>query len=252
MGFNPDLTENSVELYSTGSTSRNTNIPYDSDFDFLLRIDRETYYDEQKLNKLKSKFKEKMGLKDGFGGKVVGTIQNQEGNLLEIEISFVPRTDKLDYSTDKALNERLSNIQEQYPGQYQDVIANIVFAKKLLKEKHVYKTARSDTTQGGMGGVGIENWILQHGGSFYDASVSFLEAAEGRSFEQFINIYQVWDFGSNHYSEKKGIYPHENFIYEKDASKMLKMTKEGYNKMVQVLREYVNNYNQIRNVSMKK
>ena len=103
-----------------------------------------------------------------------------------------------------------------------------------------------------MGGVGLENWILQHGGSFYDAAISFLEAAEGRSFEEFIKIYQVWDFGSNHYSEKKKIYPHENFIYEKDSSKMLKMTDDGYNKMVQVLREYVKNYNQTQNVSMKK
>lgn len=255
LGFNPDLTNNNAELYCTGSTSRNTNIPNDSDFDFLIKIDRDIYYDDRKLTDLKATLKSAMGLKDGKDGKIVGQYFNGDGNAVDVEISFVPRTDKLDYSTDVSLQERLKNIEEQYPDQYPYVVANIVFAKKILKENGVYKTAKSDIKQGGMGGIGIENWILQHGGSLFDAAKSFLEAADGKTFEEFVKIYQVWDFGSNHYSEKTSMYSHENFIFEQandDNKKPLKMTEDGYNKMVQVLRNYINNYKNPKTTSIKR
>ena len=39
-------------------------------------------------------------------------------------------------------------------------MANIILAKQLLKEANVYKAYKSDHSQGGLGGLGIENWIV--------------------------------------------------------------------------------------------
>ena len=69
------------------------------------------------------------------------------------------------------------------------VLANIIYAKKILKEAKAYKPFRSDRTQGGLGGVGIENWILQYGGSFIDAARDFLRHAEGKEFIDFQKEY---------------------------------------------------------------
>ena len=86
--------------------------------------------------------------------------------------------------------------------------------------------------QGGLGGVGIENWILQNGGSFIDAANSFVEAANGRNFDEFKKVYQIWDFGDNHLAERRGMYSHDNFVFNN-------MSEDGYQKMVQALKEYL-------------
>ena len=96
----------------------------------------------------------------------------------------------------------------------------------------VYKLNRGETSQGGLGGVGIENWILQNGGSFVDAANSFLRAAENRSFSEFQSIYPIWDFGENHLAERKDQYPHDNFVANN-------MSKDGYERMVSILTMYM-------------
>ena len=57
------------------------------------------------------------------------------------------------------------------------MIANIYLTKTILKEAKVYKKSSSPEpkngekdTRGGLGAVGIENWILQNGGSFEKAN----------------------------------------------------------------------------------
>ena len=116
-----------------------------------------------------------------------------------------------------------------------DVLANIVYAKKLFKSINAYKSLKSDATQGGLGGIGIENWILQHGGSFYDAAKDFVdEAKKAGSFEEFKKVYQVFDLGDNHYSDKSGVYPHDNFVGDEN-----KMGQDGYNRMLTALKEYL-------------
>ena len=105
---------------------------------------------------------------------------------------------------------------------------------KVLKEAGVYKPNRGEVPQGGLGGVGIENWILQNGGSFIDAARSFIEAAEGKTFEQFKDTYKIWDFGENHLAEKRGKYVHDNFVTGN-------MSEQGYNKMNAALKEYLLN-----------
>ena len=236
-GFNPDLSPGIAELYSTGSTSRGTNVPLDSDFDYLIKIDREIFFDEQKLAELKNKMKEKLNFEDGFGGKICGKIKKGDTEL-DVEISFCPRTDKVDLSTDSSLSERLDAIKEQYPDSYMDVLANIVYAKELFKEVGAYKSLKSDSTQGGLGGIGIENWILQHGGSLYDAAKDFIEVSENcEDFVEFTKKYQVFDFGQNHYSDKANVYPHDNFVGDDN-----KMGKDGYERMCIALKKFINEY----------
>ena len=83
-----------------------------------------------------------------------------------------------------------------------------------------------------MGGIGVENWTLQNGGTFYSAAKSFVEAANKcQSFEQFQSLYSIPNFGHNHMAHKKGFYPHDNYIDN--------MNEIGYDKMVQALNEYL-------------
>lgn len=234
-GFNSDLTQGIAEIYSTGSTSRNTNVPNDSDFDYLIKVDRTIYFNPSKLETFKTKMKTKLGFTDGYGGKICGKIKKDTGDELDVEISFCPRTDKVELSTDTSLSSKLDAIKNQYPDSYMDVLANIVYAKELFKSINAYKSLKSDATQGGLGGIGIENWILQHGGSFYDAAKDFVdEAKKAGSFEEFKKVYQVFDLGDNHYSDKSGVYPHDNFVGDEN-----KMGQDGYNRMLTALKEYL-------------
>ena len=239
-GFNSDLTQGIAEIYSTGSTSRNTNVPNDSDFDYLIKVDRTIYFNPSKLETFKTKMKTKLGFTDGYGGKICGKIKKDTGDELDVEISFCPRTDKVELSTDTSLSSKLDAIKKQYPDSYMDVLANIVYAKELFKSINAYKSLKSDATQGGLGGIGIENWILQHGGSFYDAAKDFVdEAKKAGSFEEFKKVYQVFDLGDNHYSDKSGVYPHDNFVGDEN-----KMGQDGYNRMLTALKEYLKSIEQ--------
>lgn len=234
-----DLTEGSVELIDTGSTGRGTNMPGDGDFDFMMRLDKSIFTNPSKLQKLKDTLMSAFGSE--HASEVIGTGDFRLKGVhidglaepVDIDITFVEKTSKLTYSTDMALQDRLSSIKKQNPDEYNLVIANILLAKKVLKEAGVYKPNRGEVPQGGLGGVGVENWILQHNGSFVEAAKSFLAAAEGRSFTEFCQVYQLWDFGENHLAEKRGKYSHDNFVTGN-------MSEEGYKKMCEVLKEYLN------------
>ncbi len=56
--------------------------------------------------------------------------------------------------------------------------------------------------QGGLGGIGIEAWILNHGGSFEAAAKSFLETAkdennEFKNFSDFKREYFIFGAGES-------------------------------------------------------
>lgn len=232
-----DLTEGSAELIDTGSTGRNTNMIGDGDFDFMLRLDKKIMIDPIKLEEVKEK------LLNTFGDEHRSEIIN--GNFrfksvviplldepVDIDISFTTKTDNIDYSTDEALKDRLDTIKEKYPESYDLVLANILEAKKVLKDANVYKSRHNEKPQGGLGGVGVENWVLQHGGSFKDAASSFVEASLGKTFEEFSQVYEVWDFGENHLALERGQYPHDNFVFDN-------MDSDGYDRMKMVLANYL-------------
>ena len=245
-----DLTEGFVELIDTGSTGRGTNKPGDGDFDFMMRLDNKILQNPTKLSELKNALLKNLGKENtsemtGNGDFRLKGVKLDTETIVDIDITFTGKTDKISYSTDMCLQERLSNIYNQNPEQYKYVIANILLAKQVLKEAEVYKPNRGEVPQGGLGGVGIENWILQNGGSFIDAATDFLNCAEGKSFDEFKNTYYIWDFGENHMAERRGQYTHDNFVTNN-------MSESGYNKMVHVLREYLNNYINTQNNSINK
>ncbi len=231
-----DLTEGFAELIDTGSTGRATNKPGDGDFDFMLRLDKSILSDPKKLSELKQTILKNLGKENssqltGTGDFRLKDVQIDNDTNVDIDITFTQKTDKLSYSTDMCIRDRLTTIQRTNPEAYKYVIANILLAKQVLKAAEVYKPKRGENPQGGLGGIGIENWILQNGGSFIDAARSFVEAANGKSFEEFKASYQIWDFGDNHLAEKRGQYPHDNFVVNN-------MDENGYQKMRQVLIEY--------------
>ena len=236
-----DLTPGSVEMIDTGSTGRGTNKIGDGDFDFLLRIDQKIFRDTQKYEQLKNDLKvtiekyphESCGITNN-GDYRFKKVQLDKDTIVDIDLSFTIKTDKITYSTDECLKDRLKTIEKQDKTKYQQVVSNIILAKQVLKAGECYKPTRSDASQGGLGGSGIENWILQNGGSFKDAALDFLKTANTcNTFDEFKKQYYIWDFGENHFSERKGEYPHDNFIDN--------MNEIGYKKMKECLKNYLLN-----------
>lgn len=232
-----DLTKGFVELIDTGSTGRGTNKPGDGDFDFMMRLDKTILSNPTRLNELKQTILRNLGRENsseltGTGDFRLKSVQIDTDMSVDIDITFTEKTDKVLYSTDMALQDRLATIQRNDPEKYKYVVANILLAKQVLKKAEAYKPNRGEIPQGGLGGVGIENWILQNGGSFIDAARNFVEAADGKSFSEFQSTYQIWDFGDNHLAERRGQYAHDNFIANN-------MSEAGYQKMVVALKEYL-------------
>lgn len=225
------LTTGTVEFIDTGSTARNTNIPGKGDFDYIMRLDNRIMSDSEQLQRIKDRLIEVLGeehrsevLNGNFRFKNVRIDGIDEP--IKIDISFIQKTDKITYSSDEALKDRLQTIKTKHPEKYNTILANIIEAKRTLKEGEVYKKQ-----QGGISGIGIENWILQFGGSFSEAAQSFLKASEGKTVEEFKVAYPIWDFGKNHYSDEKGFYPYDNFTSN--------LTTEGYKKMKSALAQYL-------------
>lgn len=233
-----ELTEGNVELIDTGSTSRGTNMIGVGDFDFLMRLDRSLLLNKERLDKLKTVLRELLADAEVKSETIDGNFRYKRIKIpgldakVDIDITFTQKTTKTTYSTEMALNERLASIKKDSPEQYNLVAANIVMAKKVLKEAECYKPNRGEIPQGGLGGVGIENWILINGGSFEQAARSFLKEAEGKTFEEFKASYGVYDFGQNHFAIRDGYYPYDNFVTRN-------MSETGYAKMKAALKQYL-------------
>jgi hypothetical protein len=80
---------------------------------------------------------------------------------------------------------------------------------------NIYKKRGSDGAKenGGFGGIGVENWILQNGGSFEQAISTYLAATKDEngndlSYQEFIEKYPIFDFGNNH---REGRSLHDRF-----------------------------------------
>ena len=234
-----DLTENIVEMIDTGSTGRQTNAPGLGDFDYLARLDRSILNDPTKKQQITDALLAAFGRENDGSAIVNGNLRLKQVSIdglaepVDIDITFTQKTNKVQYSTDMALADRLTNIKQQSEAKYQQVLANIIHAKQFLKAAGAYKPRRSPEAEGvgGLGGVGIENWVLQHGGSFKQAARDFLSVADScSSFEDFCAHYPVWDYGENHKGIKSK--PHDNFVADN-------MNQEGYERMKEVLREVV-------------
>ncbi len=234
-----DLTPGSVELLDTGSTGRGTNEPGDGDFDLMMRVDREVMKSPERLGELKSR------LREIFADRGADSLETGDGNFrykqvkiagldarVDVDITFATKTNRLDYTSEQALKDRLATMRAQNLEKYEAAIANILQAKETLKAAGVYKNSHAANPQGGLGGIGIENWILQNGGSFREAANDFLVAARGKDFDEFKKTYKIWDFGQNHMSESRGNYPFDGFV---DRN----MDSDGFVKMRDALEKFV-------------
>ena len=240
-----ELLSGTVEIIDTGSTGRATNLPGDGDFDFMVRLDASIFNSPENL---------KQCLKDELTrcGKPKGDVRTRNGDFrlkgvsieglkekVDLDLSFTKRTDEIEYSTEECIKDRLETIRRKSPEDYEYVVANILMAKTFLKESGVYKKSSSPApkrgekdTRGGLGPVGIENWILQNGGSFEKAARDFLEVStQCTGLEDFQKKYAIWDFGENYMAGKS--YSHDNFVYN--------MNENGYSNMVNAIKNYIKN-----------
>lgn len=235
-----DLTEGVVELIDTGSTGRLDNIPGDGDFDYMMRVDKRILSDPAKVRAISNALLARFGKIDHDGDEVLsnGDLRLHDVYLeglaepVKIDISFRQKTNKVQYSTDMALEDMLKTMRQQSPERYQEAVANIIFAKKFCKAAGAYKPKRSpEESRGGLGGVGVENWVLQNGGSFLAAATEFMEIADKvPDFATFKARYAIWDFGENHMANNGKA--HNNFVADN-------MDSEGYEKLKAALAQFL-------------
>lgn len=228
-----DIVPGSIEVLETGSSVRGTNVPFDYDYDYVFRLDAEWLYDSEKNTYLINQICKGLNINDVSGGDIRGAIATIPGiGEVKLDITFVKKNDKVDYSTEMALQDRLDTIKNISPAMRDEVVANIILAKLLLKKAGCYSHKRKSELQGGLGGVGVENWILQNGGTLESAAKSFLQAANGKTFDEFKKEYHIHDYGKNHMYEKNNVYPYDEFVSGN-------MNAEGYKKMCDILQRYL-------------
>ena len=223
-----------IELVEAGSTARGTNIPslngMGLDFDFTVRVDQDKVFTIKRILEEKLKAQNSITKTSRYKVRLVSVEIPGLDELIDLDFSLTPQKEKY-LSTEDVLYEQLDNIKKQDENSYRLVLANIMFAKAYLKKCGAYKPSRGilngDRAFGGIGGIGIENWILQNGGSFIDAARSFLNKAEGMEFIDFQKDYAIMDFGKNHVEVSKGNFPYDNFIMKNMRYKGYELMKEG-------------------------
>jgi len=234
-----NLEPGTIEVLNIGSTGRGTNEPEISDYDFLIRIDNNIMKKPERLKLIKEALKKALNAPDNsFKWK---SIKIEGLDLpIDLDISFKPKTDDIVYSSDAAIRDRLNTVKRENPEYYSLVLANIIYAKKILKENNCYygKT-HSKCVYAGIGGIGVENWILSHHGSFIEAAEDFLRVASVcKNYEEFREKYKIWNFGENFYYEMdeemlESNNKHNEFISDS-------MSEVGFEQMKTVLQKELN------------
>jgi len=224
-----------AEMLNTGSTARSTSVPGKTvDFDMVIRLDE---HDLKRQEGIKTQLDLLLpGVKEGGGvAQWRRTNISIEGTIVDVDITFVSKPEVEGVPSHLMVEERLHSLDGA--GEGDRVRSHIVWAKQLLQKGGVYKKA-----DGGLTGIGVENWIVQHGGHFARARRAFLRAAidsrgKIRPFEQFAEDYVVPDPGVNLIESLDGEAPsrrkqhrHDNFI-----SFLGKNDAAGFKKMVEVL-----------------
>ena len=154
-----------------------------------------------------------------------------DGFKMTIDVGFNRKSDSEEFDAHDALKEKYQSIEEKSGERaYLDTLSNIRFAKKKLKEAGCYKKGvGGEGQQGGLGGIGVEYWILQNGGDAVEAFKGFEQQAfkDGQlvPFEEFKKSYKIFSAGQN----IRGAMKVENFTDN--------MTEEGYMKMARLAQE---------------
>lgn len=251
-----DLTSGYVELISIGSTARGTNRPGGGmDFDYIARIDANLYNDEDSKREIESRIVWSFAPEDFLitpnGVRMKGAQVN--GRAVDVDVSLVQRTNRMRYAENQSLADRFEAMREQNPMREKLVRANIIQAKEVLGAAKAYlpsssNEAESADEKGGMGGVGVEEWILQNGGSFKNAAKSFVEAAEKvqNIFNKFRYEYHVWGAGENYFAVRNNEHIAEKPAESQRGRKLThddyistNMDKGGFERTVAALRQFL-------------
>lgn len=214
-------------LEDTGSSGRGTGVPGSIDFDFVLKLDPVAMKHQVQIQETISK---RLGGVSN-GGDTRGQLRLKDiplGNQkIEVDIAFVPQAEVRLFESHDAVRERLLSIKKTGGEEaFAHVQATIVYAKRVLKKAGAYKKAE----QGGLGGIGVENWILAHHGNFIEAAESFVRTAKPDGeillpLSAFQERYVLFDPGVN--AKFEGT--HDNFTRN--------LTEAGYKTMVKALED---------------
>ena len=220
-----------AELYDAGSTGRGTNAPGSYDYDLILKLD-DSEFDKAKsiIDDLKSRFKPKKVEEYGEGHyqlRAYGCTGISD-TPIDIDVGIVKKSELAVYGSHDAVSDKLESIRKNNGQEvYEQTVANIVLTKQVLKDGQAYKKIE----HGGMGGIGVENWVLLHGGNMVEAFNSFKSAAfvddRRLPLDDFKKRYKVLDAGVN--VQKLS---HDNYIE--------KLTEQGYQAMLDTIDGYIN------------
>lgn len=228
-----------AEVLNTGSTARGTNIPGEVvDFDIVVRLDENDLKKQEEIQVVLDKMLQ--GQKQqGGDSQWRRTGIAIEGTTVDIDVTFTSKPEVEGVPSHSIAAQRLGSLERESQADADFVRANIVQAKLALKKAGIYKKA-----DGGLGGLGVENWILQSGGSFARARKELLaqaidERGEVRPFDDCAQRYLIPDPGINLVenldqdgaSDRKN-YRHDNFFYFLNRKET-----DGYQKFVKALQD---------------
>ncbi len=228
-----------ARLLNIGSTGRGTATDLSAqDQDFVLILP--PHYADKKgeivahlHEKIKtSKKAENEGPREN-GAYQLRSEVNQLGeswSSLPFDLLIMKNIHGVQLSSAQAMQERLEHIlKTQGQSAYDAVLSHIRAAKSLLAQHHIYKRA-----EGGLGGIGVEHWILQNEWSLEKALRSFASVAYQGKYHQgkkplsltdFQKQYPLYDTG---YNRKNGTI--DNYI--------LKIDQRIYDGMLSLARSY--------------
>lgn len=203
-----------ADLFTTGSTARGTNAPHDYDFDFTVRLDAA---DMAKAPEILAHLRETLGGEEidagshAMAGEGIFPLRLRnvgfagEASRCDVDVTIMPKSELLLYGSHDAAAERLAWIRDHVSQDaYEQTVANILLTKRFMKEHDVYLMWREHHPNriGGIGGIGVENWILANGGNMLQAFRSFHNASHDAAgnripFARFREAYHVIDPGEN-------------------------------------------------------
>ena len=234
-----DTSLRGAKLSNTGSSDRGVNVPGDLDFDFSLQLDEN---DVQHAGSIANAIRSTMNAHTFFGHAEAQYEQIRAGGVTQIGDTELETPVDIDigvskkvahdlYESHDALDEKMNWITHHYGEETLETVrANIVLAKQVLKKGGVYKKGRHEFGEGGLGGIGVENWILQHNGNMINAFRAFVDAAhedgERVPLHRFRERYALWDPGVN---IKHG--EHDNFVNRLD--------NDSYHRMLDVCEQHI-------------
>lgn len=219
-------------LFNIGSSGRHTNLPNDFDFDYNLILDSPSYGKlEQLKQQIISAFSHQGEIPSAESSQIrLSGVTDFGSNPIDFDIGLNNTASTLVFASHEAIEQKLNSIRENYgESTYQEVIANIILAKKILKENHAYK--KGNIQDGGFGGIGTENWILANNGSIKKAFETFWQAAHDGNrkltLDEFRKKYFILDPGENLRDTGRN---HDNFIFT--------LTETGYESMLKAIAKY--------------